>query len=261
MTWWPGRNKGGPDDAAFVGYTEDATKHLKKLRELGRITTAVTSAKPERLLARLLDIFTDRGDVVLEVFAGPGDLAATAVKLHRRFLMLSGASEGDRKTFDECAIPRLRAVVQGLDRDLEQIEGEIRVRSDDYIPFAGGGAFTYARLGDWVVERNRDEDLPTINRKAYPSGPSQREAILTAEGYMPIIGRSVDGVAWNGRAAAIVLPAEDFLTAQLAAELVSNLAEEYERLTVYYYRSAEEFEPDLTDGSVAFKRVPVELGV
>ena len=62
QTWWPGRVQAGSKTTAFAGYTEDATKHLKAMKELNLITTEASSAKPEHLMARLIDIFTGPDD-------------------------------------------------------------------------------------------------------------------------------------------------------------------------------------------------------
>ena len=137
MTWWPGRSKTG----AFAGYTQDATKHLKKLEKLDLIRRVVNTGKPERLLARLVDIFTDPEDMVLEAFGESADLAAVALKRSRRFVCLSGTSDRQRELLEACVLPRLRAVVEGKDQGLEDRESEIRMRGDAYIPYEGGGGF------------------------------------------------------------------------------------------------------------------------
>jgi len=260
MTWWPGRAKASPDES-FVGYTEDATKHLKKLRELGFIAKETTTAKPEHLLARLMEIFTDVDDVVLEVFGDSADLAATALKLHRRFVHLAGSTDRERVMSAKCGVPRLRAVIEGQDIGLESAPGEIRIRASDYIPYSGGGAFKTAQLGEWFVERDRGEDLPRINRTGYGVGANQRDAILSVEGFIPVSGQSIDGLAWHGKSTALVIDPQEFLTPQLAAEITSELPDGIEKLTVYYYRATDEFDPTLSDGRVAFKRIPVDLGV
>ena len=88
QTWWPGRVQVGNKTSAFAGFTEDATKHLKAMKELRLIGKEVSSAKPEHLLARLIDIFTGRDDIVLEVFGSSADLTAVAIKRQRRFVFL-----------------------------------------------------------------------------------------------------------------------------------------------------------------------------
>jgi hypothetical protein len=43
QTWWPARIQNGTKTSAFTGFTEDATKHLKALKELGLIATETPS--------------------------------------------------------------------------------------------------------------------------------------------------------------------------------------------------------------------------
>jgi hypothetical protein len=261
QTWWPGRDKNGAGSTAFAGYTEDATKHLKKLEELGLIERSVTTAKPERLLARLIEIFTDKEDLVMEVFGGAGDLSATAIKTGRRFLHLAGSTEHELMILDKCALPRYKAVVDGKDSGLESHEeGEIRLRADSYIPYLGGGSFVAARLGEWLLERPRGHDRPHLNRSAYSTAEALRQAVLTAEGYLPIAGDLVHGRSFDGRSAAIVVSPNDYVTPLQAAQWASGLAENYERLVVYYFRASDDFDPKLGTSRVVFKRVPTELG-
>jgi adenine-specific DNA-methyltransferase len=66
--------------------------------------------KPERLLARILDMATQPGEWVLDPFLGSGTTAAVAHKMGRKWV---GIEQGSQ--LDELCIPRLRRVVQGHD--------------------------------------------------------------------------------------------------------------------------------------------------
>jgi adenine-specific DNA-methyltransferase len=66
--------------------------------------------KPEALLERLVTCFSDRGDWVLDAFAGSGTTGAVAHKLGRRWIMIEQA--------EQClthVLPRMRSVVDGAD--------------------------------------------------------------------------------------------------------------------------------------------------
>jgi hypothetical protein len=91
-SWWSGED---------VGWTQDATKHLKGLKEAGLIQDVNPTAKPEMLLSRLLDIFSAKGDFVLDVFSRSADFSATALKRERRFFGLIGASDTESLS-DKC---------------------------------------------------------------------------------------------------------------------------------------------------------------
>ena len=90
---------------------------MKELRLIGK---EVSSAKPEHLLARLIDIFTGRDDIVLEVFGSSADLTAVAIKRQRRFVFFAGSSDRDLDLLRSCSLPRLKAVVDGSDTGIEE---------------------------------------------------------------------------------------------------------------------------------------------
>jgi adenine-specific DNA-methyltransferase len=114
-TWWPGEE---------VGTTDSAKKQLRRLfPELVPFETP----KPEELAARVIEIATDPGDVVLDCHAGSGTTPAVSHKLGRRWL----AAEREPRTFEEFLLPRLEAVIAGDDA------GGVSVASG----WAGGGAY------------------------------------------------------------------------------------------------------------------------
>jgi adenine-specific DNA-methyltransferase len=98
-TWWPG---------AEVGTTDSAKKHLRRLFPA---LVPFETPKPEELVARILQIATDPGDLVLDPHAGSGTTPAVAHKLRRRWL----AVERQVRTVEEFLLPRLDAVVAGAD--------------------------------------------------------------------------------------------------------------------------------------------------
>jgi adenine-specific DNA-methyltransferase len=88
--------------------------------------------KPEKLVARVLEMSTEPGDWVLDPFLGSGTTAAVAHKMARRWI---GIESGEH--LETLAIPRLRRVIEGSDPT-----GVTSVYS-----FAGGGTFDIAKLG------------------------------------------------------------------------------------------------------------------
>jgi adenine-specific DNA-methyltransferase len=87
--------------------------------------------KPEKLLARILDMATEPGDLVLDPFLGSGTTAAVAHKLGRRWL---GVENGPH--IDTLCLPRLRSVIDGVDET-----GVSRV-----VGWQGGGEFAVYTL-------------------------------------------------------------------------------------------------------------------
>ncbi len=99
-TWWP---------ATEVGSNQEAKRdHLNKL--LPDVTPFETP-KPERLLARVIQIATNPGEIVLDCFLGSGTTAAVAIKTGRRWVGIERSVD----TIERFAVPRLTKVVEGQD--------------------------------------------------------------------------------------------------------------------------------------------------
>lgn len=90
-------------------------------------TTPFATPKPERLIARIVQIATNEDDVVLDCFLGSGTTAAVAQKMGRRWVGIEWSAE----TLDVFAIPRLTSVARGTDL------GGI----SELVGWEGGGSF------------------------------------------------------------------------------------------------------------------------
>jgi hypothetical protein len=279
QTWWPGRPKGeaprssdddGDDendgqemaDGSATGFTEDATKHLKKLASLGLIKEFVTTAKPEPLLDRLLRVFSRPGDVVMEAFGDAAGLTATAIKTGRRGIYLAGHTEPEQAVLENCSLPRLRAVVAGKDCGLESTSVKPRVRADAYLPYVGGGTCRVLHLGAVVAEQMPPFECPQLAAEWPTSATEITQAVLSLEGFLlHAEGGLPHGLSADGRAAAVVLQPGEFLSRQAASEFVTLLCSQYERLVIYYFRSTDDFDAgQFRSRDVVFKRVPMDLG-
>jgi adenine-specific DNA-methyltransferase len=127
-TWWP---------ASEVGSNQEARRdHLRKL--LPDIEPFATP-KPERLLQRILEIATNKGDLVLDSFAGSGTTGAVAHKMGRRWIMVELG-----KHCETHIVPRLRKVIDGDD------PGGIT----EAVEWSGGGGFRYCRLAPSLLEKD-----------------------------------------------------------------------------------------------------------
>jgi adenine-specific DNA-methyltransferase len=92
-TWWPHRE---------VGHNAEANGELRRLFPDAR---PFSTPKPERLMARIIRIASDPGDLVLDPFLGSGTTAAVAHKAGRRWIGI----ESSAKTIERFAEPRLWA--------------------------------------------------------------------------------------------------------------------------------------------------------
>ncbi|MDY6258516.1 MAG: site-specific DNA-methyltransferase [Bacteroidales bacterium] len=108
--------------------------------------------KPEKLLRRLIYLFTDVNDLILDFNLGSGTTAAVAMKLRRKFI---GIDQMDYiKTI---AIERLKNVING---DKSGISEEVH--------WKGGGSFVYCELAaanqTFVDEINAAENTDALKR-------------------------------------------------------------------------------------------------
>lgn len=110
--------------------------------------------KPEKLVFRIIKMFTDNNDIVLDSFLGSGTTAAVAHKMNRRWI---GIELGEH-CHTHC-IPRLQKVCDGTD------QGGI----SEAVEWKGGGGFKYYYLapsllkqdkyGNWVIEEKYNADM------------------------------------------------------------------------------------------------------
>ena len=132
--------------------------------------------KPEALIRRVFELFTEAGDLVLDSFLGSGTTAAVAHKMGRRYI---GIEMGDHAV-SHCA-PRLRKVIEGEQGGISKV-----------VKWKGGGGFRCYRLGPAVF----DED-GHIN-------PDIRFPVLAAHIWFAETGRP-----WSGNGSSSVLGIQD----------------------------------------------------
>ena len=260
---WLGRSKGSDEETGdvFAGFTEDATKHLKALKALGYIDAEISTAKPEKLMSRLLDVFTNKGDLVLEVMSSTADLTAVALKSGRRAIALQGSSDRDRSITTGCAIPRLRAVLEGHDQNLEERLPKARLSKGAYIPYAGGGSLATAEIGPEVAVLLPDDDHATLTDALGSMTTAElTEAILTAEGYLPTRDSEL-AVAISGKEKAVVVPPERYLTPELVSTIASKAAADADArsVNIYYFRATDDIDEKLLGEKVSLRRIPFDL--
>ena len=91
--------------------------------------------KPESLVGKYIDIFTDIDDIVLDFFMGSATTQAVAMKMGRRFI---GIEQMDY--IETISVPRLQKVIEGEQGGISKDVG-----------WQGGGSFVYAEL----MEKNQ----------------------------------------------------------------------------------------------------------
>ena len=113
-----------------------------------------SSKKPEKLIFRILKLFTEKNDVVLDSFLGSGTTAAVAHKMKRKYI---GIELGDHAYTH--SLKRLIKVVDGKD-----LNGVTKL-----VNWKGGGGFKFYELapsllnkdehGNWIISKEYNADM------------------------------------------------------------------------------------------------------
>lgn len=124
------------------------------------------SKKPERLLFRILNMFTEPGDLVLDSFLGSGTTAAVAHKMGRKWI---GIEMGEH-AYSLCK-PRLDSVIDGKDA----------AGITKFVDWQGGGGYHFYELAPSLLVKNDKLPIYQIN----PSYTFEMlcEAICKIEGF------------------------------------------------------------------------------
>ncbi len=117
--------------------------------------------KPEALIARIIDMASDPGDIVLDYHLGTGTTAAVAHKMGRRYI---GAEQMDSQI--EIILKRLQKVIQGETAGISK-----------KVNWHGGGSFVYCELAmanqrfvEQIEGANTIEELAHIWKDMQRSG-------------------------------------------------------------------------------------------
>ncbi|MCX7641340.1 MAG: site-specific DNA-methyltransferase [Elusimicrobiales bacterium] len=112
--------------------------------------------KPEELLRIVLDLITQRGDLILDFFMGTGTTCAVAHKMGRQYIGVEQLDYGENS-----AVVRLKNVINGDQTGISKQVG-----------WKGGGDFVYLELMKWnekfaedIRKAKTKEDLKRIWEK------------------------------------------------------------------------------------------------
>ncbi|OGA50675.1 MAG: DNA methylase [Betaproteobacteria bacterium RIFCSPLOWO2_12_FULL_62_13] len=119
--------------ASEVGDTEESKKEILSLFA---DSDPFETPKPERLIQRVLQIATNKSDLVVDSFLGSGTTVAVAHKMGRRYI---GIEMGEHAV-THC-LPRLKKVIEGEQGGISEAVG-----------WKGGGGFKFAKLGETIFD-------------------------------------------------------------------------------------------------------------
>jgi adenine-specific DNA-methyltransferase len=141
-----------------TGHNRQAKSELKALFP-GIATSALfATPKPERLMRKIIEVATNKGDIVLDCFAGSGTTAAVAHKLGRRWV----AVERSADTIKQFAQPRLEKVAVG--EDLGGVSTiEVEALTDLPAGLRAAEVKTAARVLNSLSNENAFEERPDID--------------------------------------------------------------------------------------------------
>ena len=105
--------------------------------------------KPEQLIKRLLDMFTEEGDLILDSFLGSGTTCAVAHKMKRKWI---GIELGDH-CYTHC-IPRIKNVINGIDKS----------GISKSVNWKGGGGYKFYELAPSLINIDSFGE-PVINKE------------------------------------------------------------------------------------------------
>lgn len=138
-----------------VGHNRAAKSEIKKLFPGKK---PFSTPKPERMLERVIQIATNPGDIVLDVFAGSGTTAAVAHKMGRRWV----TCELIEDTVKDFIRPRLEKVINDKDAGgVTSTKGERIDATESGLPegISGPDAYRFSQiLTKLLKDRDAGED-------------------------------------------------------------------------------------------------------
>jgi len=231
----------------------------KKLEEIGTLWDDISwgrldlegkvsfksGKKPERLVARILDLVTKTDDVVFDSFAGSGTTGAVAHKMGRRWMMVEMGRQAE-----DLILPRIQRVSQG--KDQSGISKEV--------DWKGGGGFKYYQLGESVIH---EQDMNWILK-----AEEMAEAVFLHFQYRPVKAEWLEkenmylGKHQSARyhfSLSFASREVKTITADLYEKIVAGLdKEKFKHLTIFT-NVAVSVPPEALDDRVLVKKIPAAI--
>lgn len=138
----PKDRQDNPDSFKFVPISNfiDLAANFGNCRHEGGVDFK-SGKKPEILIAKLFEMATSPGDLILDCFGGSGSSFAVAHKMGRKWIGIEMGKQADTHI-----VKRLVNVISG--RDLTGVTNEYK--------WQGGGSFKYYHLGQSIIKVNKD---------------------------------------------------------------------------------------------------------
>jgi adenine-specific DNA-methyltransferase len=139
-----------------VGHNQEAKQELKEI--FNEIQLPFDTPKPVRLLKRIIQIATNKNDIILDSFAGSGTTAHAVLELNtedkgnRKFILVEQEDYANNITAE-----RVRRVIKG-----------VKKAKDENLKKGTGGYFSYFELGNEIEMESilRGNNLPEFKEFA-----------------------------------------------------------------------------------------------
>lgn len=164
--------------------------------------------KPETLVMKLIELVTDKDDIVLDSFLGSGTTAAVAQKMRRRYI---GIELGNH-AYTHC-VPRLKKVTDGTD------QGGISKAQN----WEGGSGFKFYELAPSLLKEDKFGNL--VINKEY-NADMLAAAMAKQEGYTYQPSQEVYWKQGFGSETDYIYTTTQFMTVEALAAIHETMAED-----------------------------------
>ena len=214
-----------------VGSTQDAKKEVKQINPEDPFATP----KPEKLVERILEIATQKGDYVLDSFLGSGTTIAVAHKMQRKWIGI----EIGNQAYDQCKL-RMDKVIDGND--------EIGITKK--MNWQGGGGYKFYELAEPLLVKN--STLPIYQLNPTYTWDMVCEAICKIEGFTYVPAGEFHGYSSENRFIHIT---EEFVNTKYVMSVMKTLGERQSLLIYCKKNQAGMMLPE----NVEVKKIPKDL--
>ena len=232
-TWWTSEE---------CGHNQEAKREIISL--FGK-EHAFSTPKPEKLIARILKVATNEGDLFLDSFLGSGTSVAVAQKMSRRYIGI----EMGQQALSHC-LPRLKKVIDGEQGGISK-----------EVQWKGGGGFTFYKLGEPAFDKNGAINLK-ISFETLAAYLWQKETgSPSVPKKSPFLGTFVDQsifLLYNGVLGDKRPEAGNVLTPKILRMLEDDFPVEGQK--IIYGEAVFGISPDeLKAKNITFKQIPYEI--
>lgn len=214
-----------------VGSTQDAKKEVKQINPEDPFATP----KPEKLVERILEIATQKGDYVLDSFLGSGTTIAVAHKMQRKWIGI----EIGNQAYDQCKL-RMDKVIDGND--------EIGITKK--MNWQGGGGYKFYELAEPLLVKN--STLPIYQLNPTYTWEMVCEAICKIEGFTYAPSGEFHGYSSENRFIHIT---EEFVNTKYVMSVMKTLGER-QSLLIYCKKNQADM---MLPANVEVKKIPKDL--